>query len=239
METIESREQLLALRPWGFFSTDIPPEEIISWFKVLDAGWLYQGEPDPSKPHAELASGLCSNGYFNCRKVMCYPNLLEILAIQMVRRLKAVACRMPDAIVGSPYSAITLSYEVARAFGVPHFFAEKDPQDPSGKKMVWKEEIPADHWVLQVEELITTMGTTEAVQRAVIEKNSKPVIFLPEVVTCIHRPSQLPANTGERKVVALVERQVSAWKPEECPYCKVGSPRVKPKANWAQLVGRV
>ncbi len=233
-----AKEKLLSLKPCNFQFIDVSPETILYWFEVLDAGWIYHGDPDSAKPHAELTSGKCSNGYFNCRKVMCYPRLAEILAVQLYRKL--ITLLAPDLIViGSAYSAITFSYEVARAFGAPHFFVEKDPADPKGKKMIFKEEISGSSRVLQIEELITTMGTTQAVRKAVFEKNPEPIIILKIVGTCIHRPEKLPADLGDRQVVALVEKEISTWDPEQCPYCKVGSPRVRPKGNWAQLVGRV
>lgn len=232
-----TREQVLSLSPISLNFISPSSEDILGWFEALDAGWIYQGEPSPAKPHAELASGLCSNGYFNCRKVMCYPRLAEILAIQLYRKLRDKIT--PDVVVGSAYSAITFSYEVARTFGVPHFFVEKDPSDFQGKKMIWKEEIPAFSRVLQAEELITTLGTTQEVCRAINEKNSYRIAFIEVVGVCVHRPNNLLAGT-ERKIVALVEKQVSTWQPgpETCPYCRVGSPRVKPKANWAKLTGK-
>jgi len=232
-----TREELLGLKPCNFQFADVPAETILGWFEALDAGWIYQGDPDPVKPHAELTSGKCSNGYFDCRKVLCYPNLSEILAMQLVKKLKLLIVN-PDVILGSPYSAITFSYEIARQFSIPHFFAEKDPADPKGKAMIWKGEILGGSKVLQVEELITTLGTAQAVRQAVVEKNPEPITILTIVGTCIHRPDKLPADLGDRQVVALVEKEVSAWDPEQCPYCKVGSLRVRPRGNWAQLVGK-
>ncbi|MBU4204973.1 hypothetical protein KKE19_03685 [Patescibacteria group bacterium] len=232
-----TKDDLLALRAVNFRFVTMSAETILGWFEVLDAGWLYQGDPDPAKPHAELTSGKCSNGYFDCRRVLCYPNLSEILAISLFNKLKISGIR-PQAVVGSPYSAITFSYEVARQFGIPHFFAEKDPADPKGKAMVWKGEIPGGSKVLQVEELITTLGTTQAVRQAVVEKNPEPITVLTIVGTCIYRPDKLTADLGDRQIIALVGKEVSVWDPEQCPYCKVGSPRVRPRGNWTQLVGR-
>ena len=40
------------------------------------------------------------------------------------------------------------------------------------------------------------------------------------------------------QVVALVEKEIRVYKPEECPYCAVGSPRYRPKTHWAELTGR-
>lgn len=232
-----TKKDLLRFRKEDFRFSCLTGVMVLEWFKILDAGWIYQGDPDPAKPHAELTSEKCSNGFFDCRRVLCYPNLAEIMAVQLVRNFSLPVPRV-DAVIGSPYSAITFSYEVARYLGVPHFFTEKDPADPKGKAMVWKGELPGGSIVLQVEELITTLGTAMAVREAVISKNPDPVAFLNYIGTCVHRPDKLPADLARCVVVSLVERQVSAWSPEDCPYCKVGSRRVRPRGNWAKLIGK-
>ncbi len=96
------------------------------------------------------------------------------------------------------------------------------------------EEISEDVGVLQIEELITTLGSATAVGKALLEKNPK-VQLIPVIGTLIHRPAVLPVSNDGPKIVAVIEKQVSAWDPSECPYCKVGSKRVKPKTNWAEL----
>ena len=230
-----TREEVLSLNP-SDIGRGLTDGEIRNIFEVLGAGWIYQGEPDPSKPHAVLASEKCSNGYFNCRKVLCHPNLCGILAVQLVSLLKQLGIGRVDWVVGSAYSAITWSYEVAKALGACHGFVEKDPTDPKQKRMLWKEEIPEGSCVLQAEELITTLGTTEEVRRAITETN-RSISFLPVVGALVHRPAAAKElNAG--KVVALLNTVIQTWEPQDCPYCKVGSPRVKPKANWARLVGR-
>jgi len=238
--------QLLRLSPTSFNKAVIPIAEpaILSWFELCDAFWGYEGDPGPEKAHAELTSGKCSDAFFDCLRVLRHPNLCEILAHQLVRRL--ARCNIlqevarPDWVIGSAYAAITLSYEVAKVFGATHGFVEKDPTDPAGKRMLWKRmQIPKGAKVLQVEELITTIGTTREVRRAVQEGNGIPVNFLPIVGALVHRPAELPiAYDGDMKVVAVIERAVHSWNPAECPLCKAGSPRFRPKTHWAELTGK-
>jgi hypothetical protein len=67
-----NRKELLELDPQIFDDFDerlLTQEEILSWFDLFDAAWVHNG--DPKMPHAELASGLCSNAYFNCPKILC------------------------------------------------------------------------------------------------------------------------------------------------------------------------
>lgn len=236
---------LRKIDPKEYITVDLGQDIILGWLHDAEAGWMHNG--DPKMPHAELASGMCSNGFFFCRKLLKYPNINEILAFQLAKKLAAalfvshvgaVTGRLVDAVVGSPYSALTFSYMVAHIFCVQHGIPEKDQSDPKGKKMTWKEEFPAGTRILRVEELVTTMGTTDEVTRAIQQINPYPVTFLPVIGVLVHRPPTLPIYYWNKRIVALVEREIWAVPPEQCELCKAGSPRVKPKANWARLVGK-
>lgn len=229
---------LQQLNPRDYDDLIIDPNTILGWFDLCDAAWIHDG--DPKKPHAELTSGLCSNGYFDCPRVLKYPNLNEILAKQLVRRLNENGLEKVDWVVGSAYAAITFSYEVARVLGAIHGFVEKDPADPSGKRMTWRRMvIPAGSKVLQIEDLIATSGTLREVRRAIEEgQGQEQVEFFPIIGTLVHRPPKLPADYGEKKVVALIEKEIWAVDPSECPLCKAGSVRYRPKTNWAELTGK-
>ena len=228
-------ERLRKLDPRHFVGEILSQEEILGWFRDCDAYWMHDG--DPKSPHAELTSGKCSNGYFNCPEVLKFPNINEILAHQLaVKLVNGNLKSKVDWVVGSPYSAITFSYEIARVFGAVHGFPEKDPSDPKGKKMIWRRmTIPEGSVVLQVEELITSGGTFKEVRRAVEEGNRYPVVFLPIVGALVHRPPHLPASYEDRKVVALVEKEVWAVDQKNCPLCQAGSPRYRPKSHWREL----
>jgi len=231
-------KSLLGFDPRDFDEQTLSPEEILHWFDLCDAVWLHDG--DPTKPHAELISGKCSNGYFDCGRVLCYPNISEILARQLVRKLKAeipLRIQEVEGVIGSAYTAITLSYEVAKALDVIHWFVEKDPDDQ--KRMIWRRQtIPARSQVLQIEELITTAHTMEEVRRAVEEGNSELINFMPIVGALIHRPPALPVDYGDTKVVALIEKEVWAVDPSDCHLCQAGSPRYRPKSHWQELTGK-
>ena len=225
------------VNPRPFDGRTVSDEEILKWFDLCDAAWVHDG--DPKKPHAELTSGMCSNGFFDCMRVLKYPYLAEILAKQLVRKLEDWGKIRPDWVIGSAYAAITFSYEVAKALGAIHGFVEKDPSDPKGKKMLWaRMKIPAGANVLQVEELITTSGTFKEVQRAVEEGNGEPVNFPPVVGVLVHRPPKLPADYGDRKVIAVIEKEIWAVDPKDCPLCKAGSLRYRPKTHWKELTGK-
>ncbi len=238
---------LMYYNPGDFDDTILTQEEMLGWFEATDAYWLHDG--DPKKPHAELVSGLCSNGYFFCPRILKLPNINEILAQQLGSVLDRLGVREKGVtwVVGSAYSAITFSYEVAKALGpgVCHGNTEKDPENP--KKQVWKRlTIPERATVLQVEELITTSKTFRLVREAIRKGNKEYVNFLPIVGTLVHRPPKLPIgyeidDEGKKvklQIVPLIEKEVWAVDPSECPLCKAGSKRLRPKTHWKELTGK-
>ncbi len=240
MMRFKTLDDLRSMNPTNFRRFVLSQEEILEMLSVAGAGWLHNG--DPGMAHAELSSGACSNGFFYCRKLLCLPNVTEILAHQLCMKIaRALGDSFSgkfDAVVGSPYSSITLSYEVAKYFAVLHGIPEKDPNDPKGKKMVWKEEFPAGTRVLRVEELITTTGSTNETTVAIQTSNPNPVSFLPIVGALVHRPPKLPIDCWNMRIVALVEKEIWSVPQDQCDLCRQGSVRVKPKANWSLLVGK-
>jgi len=232
---------LRQINPRDYASTVLTASDILPWFKNEDAYWIYEGEPSPEKAHAELTSGLCSNGFLDCLLVLRYPNIAEILGRQLALRLQLRGrIEKVDWVVSSSYAAITFGHEVAKPLGAIFMLVEKDPADPKGKRMVWRRmTIPAGAKVLQIEELITTSGTFKEVRRAVEEgQPDNPVDFIPTVGALVHRPPELPVVYDGRQVVALIEKEIQAFEPNECPYCKVGSPRYPPKTHWDKLTGK-
>ncbi len=237
METL-TPEELKNLDPCSFRYRVLNEKEILELFEICDAVWIHDG--DPKSPHAELTSGMCSNGYFNCSNVLKYPNICEILAYQLFRKIvwQLKENGGVDWVVGSPYAAITFSYEIAKYFRAVHGFCEKSPID--SKKMVWRRDtIPASANVLQIEELITTGSTLRKIREAVTLGNPNPVKFLPIVGTLVHRPPDLSVryeiNGQKIKVVSLIEKEIWAKDPSECPLCRAGSKRYRPKTHWKEL----
>lgn len=225
--------------PRHYVDKILTEKEILDCFDACDAVWVYDVS-NLKAPHAELTSGKCSNAFFDCMRVLRYPNLCEIFGFQLVRKLKEAGREKVDWVIGSPYAGITFSHEVAKGFDAIHAFPEKDPSDPEKKRMLWRRmQIPKNAIVLQAEELITTSGTFKEIRRAVEQGNFDTVNWLSIVGALVHRPPKLPVSYDGIEIVSLVETEVWAVEQKDCPLCAVGSPRYKPKANWAKLTGKI
>ena len=211
---------------------------VLPLFYKHDAYWKHSG--DPKYPHAELTSGLCSNGFFDCLRVLKYIKNSEALACLLALKIRhMIGDQRVDWVIGSPMAGITFAHDVARALGAPiSMFVEKDPDNPG--EMLWaRMPIPERDTVLQIEELTTTSKTLNAVKRAVDQGNPNPVNWLPYVGILVHRPPKLPVtHYGDREVIALIEEEIWAVPSEECPLCKAGSVRYRPKTHWQKLTGK-
>lgn len=227
---------LLEINPRDYDDKTLCAEGILPWFEA-ERAYFEHGEPDPKKGHVLLTSGLHCGSYFDVPRVLRYANVAEVLGRQLGRRLKQAEIGKVDWVVSSAYSAIVFGHEVAKELGVIFLSTEKDPADR--KKQLWqKQTIPAGATVLQVEELITTTQTLEAVRKAVTNGNEGKVKFLSTVGVLVLRPPKLLPKYDGRNIVALIKKEIPGYAPEDCPYCAAGSQLYHPKTHWKELTGQ-
>lgn len=227
-------KELRQIDPEGYSNCPLPSmtEELVSHiFKVCEALWLHSG--NPADPHAELTSGKCSDGFVDTLRVLRNTNLNAILSYELIAKFEEHYKDRVDWVIGSDHAGATLSYRVAEWMNAQHDFTEKGPD----KTQIWKRfTIEPDEVVLQVEELITTTGTLEAVRKGVRDGNPYKVQFAPAVMTLIHR-SDIYEFEGN-PILYLAHYDIKVWDPKDCPLCAAGSERIKPKQNWAKLTAK-
>jgi len=210
------------------------PEKLL---EICEAIWTYQG--NPGEPHALLTFGKHSDGYINLSAVLQFPNLCEILAKSLIEKLKkaGIDLKRVDAVASSSYAAITLGQEVARQLKAMFVFTEKEQKE---QKWSGRFKLPKKARLLQVEEIISTLSTTRKVKEAILAQNPN-VNFLEKegktiVATVVHRPEKLPKTYSDYHVIALIEKEIHVWEPNECPLCKKGSQVLKAKPNWERFI---
>ncbi len=89
---------------------------------------------------------------------------------------------------------------------------------------------------MQVEELMTTSDTFWRVRNGIRAGNGSQVTFAPVAGVLIHRSDVWQIE--DTKIVPFVHYDIKVWEPSECPLCKAGSKRLRPKKNWAELTGK-
>ncbi len=210
--------------------------EVMGILKSCDAYWLHNG--DSSKPHVELTSGLCSNGFINTLKALHELKHARRLADLIVHQIRAeIGEQQVDWVIGSPMAGITLAHDIGHAIGAKKSgFVEKDPSGDKGVFLWNRHTIGPEETVLQIEELITTSQTLMGVKETIERDNEHPINWIGAVGSVVHRPVSLPQQYDERKVIALIEREIWAVEQSKCELCAAGSERYRPKQHWDKLV---
>ena len=180
------------------------------------------------KGHFRLTSGLHSPEFLQCALVLQHPKYAERLGQAMAGKLQVSGNGIPsagadtvaDTVVAPAMGGLMIGHEVARALGVRSIFTERDTEG----KMVLRRGFtvrPGERCVV-IEDVITTGGSTKEVV-AVLRALGAVVVAAGSIID----RSGGKADVGVPRV-SLVEMNVTAWKPEECPLCAEGVPVVKP-----------
>ena len=231
----------------------------IKGYQKRKALWLHDG--NPRQPHAILSSGNHSSGYVHSESVLQDAFFMNDAARDLISLLKynGLDIDTVDCMVGPAMGAITIAHDLSR-YCAPcrRIFAEKEQkvtiQRGGVQRTIGIEELmPWDvvvrkeseatlrfkrnmirpgEKVLLVEDVLTTGSSIHTMMRAVSEMGG---VVLPYVAVLVNR-SGLKEIHG-LKIVALINRPMPMWKPEECELCKKGSEAVRPKehANWTRL----
>lgn len=169
------------------------------------------------KGHFVLTSGLHSDTYIQCARVLQHPGYTEVLVENMLSGFRGEAI---DLVVGPAVGGIIVAYEAARQLGVPALFTERE----QGKMTLRRGfHIPPGARVLVVEDVVTTGGSVMEVMDVVKEKGGT----VAGVGVLVDR-SGGKVDFGVKKA-AVLTLDVKTYKPgEDCPMCREGLPAVKP-----------
>jgi orotate phosphoribosyltransferase len=179
--------------------------------------------------HFLLSSGLHSDAYMQCQKIMQYPLYSMTLAHALMQKVLEQGFK-PKAIVGPALGAVHLEVYCALAINeilglknadqVRAIFAEK-LEDTSFAIRRGIELAPGEE-VIVVEDVTTTGGSAKKVVELLEKMGAKPVA----VAALIDR-SQGKAQF-ERPFISLLQLSLPTYEPATCPLCKTGSQAIKP-----------
>lgn len=183
-------------------------EEVLKVF--YDSGALMEG-------HFLLTSGLHSDQYMQCARVLQYPQYTEKLAREMANKFRDDNIEL---VIGPAMGGIIVAYEVARQLGVPALFTER-----LDGEMVLRRGFMMDagQRVLVVEDVVTTGGSVREVMN-VVNKFGAQVIGVGVLVD----RSNGTVDFGVKQE-AVLTMDISSWPADDCPLCARGKlPVVKP-----------
>lgn len=186
--------------------------------KILD---LFRSTGALQQGHFRLTSGLHSPEYFQCAKVLQFPQYNEILSGEIARHFFDWKVEL---VVAPAIGGIMVGQEVARQMRVRGIFAERENQAMSFRRGF--EVKPAER-VLVCEDVVTTGGSVQEVVDLV--KQAGGVVV---GVSSIVDRSRSPVNFGSQ-FFSLLKMEVPVYQPDACPLCKGNMPIVKPGSRKA------
>lgn len=166
--------------------------------------------------HFLLTSGLHSNQYFQCAKVLQHPQIAADLCAQMAQPFKD---QRVDVVIAPAVGGIVVGHEVGRALGVRALFTERENGAMTLRRGF---EIQSGESVLVTEDVVTTGGSVKEVIRLVNDLGGQAV-----GVGCLVDRSNGTADFGI-PFHPLISLQVETFRPEACELCKQGLPAIKP-----------
>src|SRR5262245_58403724 len=162
--------------------------------------------------HFRLSSGLHSDTYLQCARLLMWPARAEAAGRELAGRLAEFA---PKLVVSPALGGIVIGHEAARALNVPFLFTER--QDGAFALRRGFRIEPGDAAVV-VEDVFTTGKSTREVIETVVASGGR-VAAAGSIVD-----RGLPAGALAVPSRSLLSLSVPAWSPDQCPLCRSGAP---------------
>jgi orotate phosphoribosyltransferase len=181
--------------------------------------------------HFLLSSGNHSPQYFQCARLMQYPDrTAEVFSVIAgnLRRAQRNGLRF-DMAVGPAIGGITASYELGRQLGIPALFTERN--DAGEMTLRRGFEIPAGSRVIIAEDVITTGKSTLEAARCVEALGG---IVVASACVVDRRPD-CAENPFRWQIFPALRQSALIYAPAECPLCRDGKlPALKPGSRPAK-----
>lgn len=176
-------------------------EQILEAFVASDA--LKNG-------HFKLTSGLHSNAYIQCARVLEHPRLTNELAAEAVERLpKDLSI---DLVAAPAVGGILFGFAVATALDKDLVFSERVEGVMTLRRSFI---IPKGARVLVAEDVVTTGGSVRELIDLVVASEAIPVA----VVSMVDRGKKPDFGCPYYPLLTI---ETPAWEPNECILCKEG-----------------
>lgn len=185
--------------------------------EFTDAGALLKG-------HFILSSGLHSDTYLQCARVLMDTKRAERLCAALAAKLRKT---LPEAkfnlVVAPAMGGVVVGYEMGRQLGVETIFCERENGAFTFRRGF---SIPEGAKVLVVEDVVTTAKSSiETIE--CIKAHGGVVVAEASLVNRGDGASRLPVP-----LVSLLKLDVPAFQPDALPAHLASIPAVKPGSRW-------
>ena len=186
-------------------------EEILSHFRETNA--LLEG-------HFLLSSGLHSDRYLQCAKVLMYPERAAALCRALADKVDATLGKnAADIVVAPAMGGIIVGYELARQLGVPGIFTERENGVFTLRRGFSLE--PGAR-VIMSEDIVTTGKSSRECIDAIHAAGGKVV-----GATCLIDRSNGTADVGA-PLISLMKMEVKTFEADKIPPELAATPAIKP-----------
>ncbi len=166
--------------------------------------------------HFLLTSGRHSNQYFQCAKVLQFPEHTTSVCRVIADFFKDYNI---DTVIAPAIGGIVVGQEIARQLNKKFIFAERENKDLILRRGF---EISEGENVLVCEDVVTTGGSVFEVIDIVKSKNANVV----GVGIIVDRSNgKVDFDVPQ---VSTLQMEVVSYIQEECPLCEEGTPAIKP-----------
>jgi len=166
--------------------------------------------------HFLLTSGRHSNVYFQCAKVLQYPQYNEDICATIVEHFKDYEI---DTVIAPAIGGIVVGQEVARQLNKRFIFAEREDKKLNLRRGF---SLAKGERVLVCEDVVTTGGSVFEVLEIVKQSGAEPV----GVGFIVDRSKgKVQFGVPQKSVVSL---EAVSFEAETCELCKENIPLVKP-----------
>jgi orotate phosphoribosyltransferase len=173
--------------------------------------------------HFLLSSGRHSDRYFQCARLLQYPDRAAAALSRTADRIRAdiQAGKLAlDAVAGPAMGGIVVAYELGRQLGLPAFFTERDDTGTMTLRRGFSVEPGAR--ILIAEDVVTT-GKSSGESAAVLEALGGRI----EALACVV-DRRVPGAGVPWPLYAAIKLDAANWDGADCELCKQGIPCVKP-----------
>lgn len=210
------------------------------YLETAEKIWTYEGTPHIHYPHALLTRGFHSNGFVDVGTLLRdFPQTRNNIAGFIFERLSHVWNKTITRVVGAATSSTLLAKAIADIGQIDHITMIKTHDE----KQVWdfkNKPLTDGERILHIEDLITTGESSLRVRKGIREEYpGLKIEFIPFLPVVVDRsdPENRVTTIEESQVLPLLKLDIKTFKPEDCPYCKVGSQALRPREgnNWEKL----
>jgi orotate phosphoribosyltransferase len=173
------------------------------------------------KGHFRLSSGLHSDRYLQCARLLMWPARAEEAGRELAAKLSEFS---PRAVVSPALGGLIIGHETARALGLRALFVErKDGAFALRRGFALEPDEP----VVVVEDVFTTGKSTREASAAVEAAGGR----VRAVGSIVDRG--MPARSFAVPARSLLSLSVPSWPEAECPLCRQGIPLDTPGSRFS------